>query len=390
MEKKLDLDSLQHIVRAANLDGWLWYDFKGLNPFPAQFLDLGHSILTRRWFLYIPAVGRPVLLHQHIEATSWLSILPDERVERKAYASHGQLDSVLRDTLKGAGKIAMEYSPLGELPMVSYVDAGTLERVRACGVEVVSSADLLQHLLAWTPEDLRAHETAVKGLVAAKDQGFDLIRQRLKAGKPVGELEVQKLVCDAMHAAGLVYDYPPIVGFGSHAGQGHYSPDLNSNRILQTGDCVLIDLWAGLPDRPMADITWVGFAGNPPPEYLKAWEVVRDARDLALRLLTSGSVKYGWEVDRAAKDLMIARGYGDSFRARLGHSLGRNMPHGQSVNLDDWETHDTRLLLPGLGLTVEPGIAGETFGVRSEVNVYLTPGGAVVTTPVQSEPYWLE
>jgi hypothetical protein len=85
------------------------------------------------------------------------------------------LDDVLRDTLQGAQRIAMEYSPRGEVPYVSYVDAGTVERVRACGVEVVSSADLLQHFLTWNDEDWMAHEEAVRTVIRAKDLAFQLI-----------------------------------------------------------------------------------------------------------------------------------------------------------------------------------------------------------------------
>jgi Xaa-Pro aminopeptidase len=153
--------------------------------------------------------------------------------------------------------------------------------------------------------------------------------------------------------------------------------------------CVILDIWAGLRDRPMADITWVGFAGEPTTEYLRVWEAVRDARDLALELLSRKSVTEGWQVDRAARDLIAARGYGAAFRHRLGHSLGRNFPHGPAVNLDDLETHDTRQLLPGLAVTVEPGVYLGHIGVRSEVNVLMTLAGAQVTTPIQAEPYRL-
>ena len=66
------------------------------------------------------------------------------------------------------------------------------------------------------------------------------------------------------------------------------------------------------------------------------------------------------------------------------------MRHGPSVNLDDWETHDTRRLLPGLAVTVEPGVyLGQISGIRSEINVLITEDGATVATPVQQEPYRL-
>lgn len=389
MNETTMISRLQAAVSAAGLDGWLLYDFRGLNPLPAEVLGLGHAMLTRRWFLFVPARGPATILHHAIEAATWLELLPGATIQRRTFSAHEELDALLCETLAGAARIAMEYSPRGEVPYVSYIDAGTLERVRGCGVEVVSSADLLQHFQTWSDEDRRAHEVAVDGVVRAKDAAFALIDARLKAGRPVGELEVQGLMIEQLGAAGLAFDHPPIVAFGSHASDGHYAPGARSDRVLEPGLCVLVDVWAGLPDRPMADITWVGFAGEPTPEYLRVWEAVRDARDLAIRMLTGGETLQGWQVDRAARDLIAGRGYGAAFRHRLGHSLGRNHPHGPSVNLDDFETHDTRTLLPGLAVTVEPGVYLGHLGVRSEINVLMTEHGATVTTPVQAVPYRL-
>jgi Xaa-Pro aminopeptidase len=389
MSNASNVAALQSVIRAAGLDGWLLYDFRGLNPFPAQLLNLGRGILTRRWFLYVPAHGQATLIHHRIEAGSWQQVLPDETINRQVFAAHEQLDDLLRETLQGARRVAMEYSPHGEVPYVSYVDAGTIERVRACGVNVVSSADLLQHFLTWNAEDRSAHDEAVCGVIRAKDLAFQLIDDRLKARQRVTELEVQNLIVEQLTVIGLEFDHEPIVAFGDHASDGHYAPSAKTDQALKMGQCVLIDLWAGFRDRPMADVTWVGFAGEPAAEYWRVWETVRAARDLALQLLTSKAVQAGWEVDRAARDLIASRGYGAAFRHRLGHSLGRNSPHGQSVNLDDWETHDTRQLLPGLAVTVEPGVYLGHIGIRSEVNVLITQSGATVTTPVQQEPYRL-
>lgn len=387
MNETSNLSMLQNVVRAAGLDGWLLYDFRGLNPFPSQLLKLGQGILTRRWFLYVPAKGQATLIHHRIEASTWQHILPDENITRQLFAAHEELDDALRATLRRGQKIAMEYSPMGEVPYVSYVDGGTLERVRACGVEVVSSADLLQYFLTWGEGDREAHDRAVQGVIRAKDLAFHLIHERLRTGQRVTELEVQDRIVQQLTADGLEFDHAAIVAFGSHASDGHYAPSAETDRVLEWGQCVLIDLWAGVRDRPMADITWVGFAGEPTEEYLRAWEAVRDARDLAIQLLTTRAVQAGWQVDRAARDLIVSRGLGLYFRHRLGHSLGRNFPHGQSVNLDDWETHDTRSLLPGLAVTIEPGVYPGPFGIRSEVNLLITESGGVVTTPIQPAPY---
>jgi Xaa-Pro aminopeptidase len=346
-------------------------------------------MLTRRWFLYVPTSGAATLIHHRIEENAWQQLLPDPSVQRKLFSAHQELDAALGQTLAGATRIAMEISPRGAVPYVSYVDAGTVERVRECGVEVVSSGDLLQGFFVWDEADREAHLRAVAGVIRAKDAGFRLMDERLAAREPVTELEAQEVVVRQLAEAGLVFDHPPIVAFGSHASDGHYTPNPASNRTLEEGTCVILDVWAGIPDRPMADITWVGFAGEPTAEYLHVWQAVRDARDLAIRMLTTRTAQEGWQIDRAARDLLASRGYTAAFRHRLGHSLGRNHPHGPSVNLDDFETHDTRSLLPGLAVTVEPGVYLGHTGVRSEVNVLITEEGATVTTPIQGEPYRL-
>lgn len=384
-----NLARLQSVVRESGLDGWLLYDFRGLNPFPAQLLNLGHVILSRRWFLFVPAQGPATLIHHRIEASGWQQLLPDPTIQRKVFSAYQELDQALRETLAGVRRIAMEVSPRGQVPYVSYVDAGTVERVRECGVGIVSSADLLQFFATWSAEDRQAHLKAVAGVIRAKDVGFQLIHERLGAQQSVTELEIQDVIAHQLLQAGLEFDHPAIVAFGSHASDGHYTATPQTNRTLEPGMCVILDIWAGVRDRPMADITWVGFAGEPTAEYLRVWESVRAARDLALELLTQKRVTEGWQVDRAARDLIVARGYGAAFRHRLGHSLGRNFPHGPSVNLDDLETHDTRKLLPGLAVTVEPGVYLGHIGVRSEVNVLLTETGAEVTTPIQAEPFRL-
>jgi len=384
-----DLARLQAALRGSGLDGWLLYDFRGLNPFAGQLLDLRGEMLTRRWFLYVPISGAATLIHHRIEETAWQQLLPDPGVQRKLFSAHQELDAALGQTLAGAARIAMEISPRGAVPYVSTVDAGTVERVRECGVEVVSSGDLLQGFFVWDEADRQAHLRAVAGVIQAKDAGFRLMDERLAAREPVTELEVQEVVVRQLTEAGLAFDHPPIVAFGSHASDGHYTPNPASNRTLEDGMCVILDVWAGIPNRPMADITWVGFAGEPTAEYLHVWQAVRDARDLAIRMLTTKAAQEGWQVDRAARDLLAERGYTAAFRHRLGHSLGRNHPHGPSVNLDDFETHDTRSLLPGLAVTVEPGVYLGHMGVRSEVNVLITEDGATVTTPIQTEPYRL-
>lgn len=381
------LSRIAELARDANLDGWLFYDFRGSNPLARQILKLGPAMLSRRWFLYVPAHGTPSLIHSSIEAGNWRNLLVGEPLNRVTFASHEQLDAALHAALHGASRICMEYSPRGAVPAVSRVDAGTLERVRECGVEVVSSADLLQSFLTWSERDLDMHRQAVTGCIAAKDAAFALIHQRLCANQSVTELEVQAVIERVIAEHGLVNDHPAIVGFAGHAGDPHYSPTESTNRTLEPGMCVLCDLWGGVSGHPMADITWMGFAKEPTPEFLRVWEAVAGARDAAIAALKPGLP--GWQADKAGRDIIKAAGYGEYFTHRIGHSLGTGITHGDGANLDNLETHDTRTLIPRTAVTVEPGVYLEHLGVRSEVNVLILEDGIEVTTPIQKAPYVL-
>jgi Xaa-Pro aminopeptidase len=389
------LETVAEAAREAGLDGWLFYDFRGQNPIAATVLGLPDGHLTRRWFLYVPATGTPTLVHSRIEAGTWNAMLSGERLNRVPYSAHTELDERLRAALAGARRVAMEYQPRGAVPFVSRVDAGTVERVRETGVEVVSSENLLARFITWDPEDLRAHERAVLGAIRAKDEAFLFIHNRLRDGEPVTELMVQDVVSRVLHEQGLEFDHPAIVGFAGHAGDPHHAPDPRTDRTLRMGECVLIDLWGAVPGRPYADITWMGHAGAPTPEFMRAWAAVRDGRDAALAALreryrpAEGRFPQGWEIDRVTRDLIDSRGYAAAYVHRTGHHLGTQATHGPGVNLDDFETRDSRLVLPGLAVTVEPGVYLPDLGVRSEVDVYLGEDGPVVTTPIQEGPYVL-
>ena len=373
-------------------DGWLIYDFRGLNPHAAALLGLGGAFLSRRYFVWVPRQGRATLIHHRIEGGTWHRLMAGADIDFVPYSAHTELDEQLR-LLSGGKAAAMEYSPHGAVPYVSFVDGGTLERLRGLSVRVVSSADLLQGFQTWTEADTAAHRRAVDVLMRAKDLAFELIHTRLQSGQPVSELDVQAVIAREIEGASMVSGHPVNVSFGVNAADSHYEPGGELNAVLETGQCVLIDLWAQEPGRPYADVTWVGFAGQPTDEYLSAWQAVAGARDSALELLrghSAGGQLQGWEVDRAAREVIEAAGLGEFFTHRLGHSLGVQI-HGAGANLDDLETHDTRRLLPGLAVTIEPGVYPATrgYGIRSEINVLLTRQGPDLTTPVQAAPFVL-
>jgi Xaa-Pro aminopeptidase len=304
----------------------------------------------------------------------------------------------LRLLLAGARRVLMEYSPGNAIPYVSRVDGGTLDLVRALGVEVLSSADALASIVAaWDAADIASHERAAQALERGKDGLFAAIKSRLANRERWTEFEAQQHLARLLRVEGLEFDHPPIVAVGAHAGDPHYAPEPDIALPITPGDVVLTDLWGHEAQRPdgglgaYADITWMATAADyPRGEHVHVWKTVRDARDAAVRLLqervrTEQAVQ-GGEIDRAARAVIASAGFGAAFTHRTGHSLGWLAAHGDGVNIDDLETHDTRLLRPGAAFSIEPGVYLPTFGVRSEINVVISPEAAVrITTPPQRD-----
>jgi Xaa-Pro aminopeptidase len=288
-------------------------------------------------------------------------------------------------------RVAMEYSPLCAIPYVARVGAGTVELIRQFGVEVASSGDLVQRFSAvWHDAEIATHHAAADKLHRVKDRAFDAVASRTRDGVPTTEYDIQQLMAGWFTDEGLVSDSAPNVSAGEHAGDPHYLPTATATRAIRADDLVLLDLWGKL-DRPgavFADITWVGYTGRQVPDRMtRAFAAVRDARDAGIglvqsRLRADRDVR-GWEVDRAAASVLRDAGYGDRILHRTGHSLGEAV-HGSGVNMDDYETHDDRRLLPGTGFTIEPGVYFDDFGVRSEINMVVQAHDAILTGPLQA------
>ncbi len=389
----LDVPSLQRALRELGLDAWLLYDFHGQNPTAVGALDLGGLLLTRRWCYLVPAQGEPTALVHAVERLSFPRAAAGRLV---AYTSWSSFESALREALASlpGRRVAMEYFPNGVIPTLSRVDAGTVELVRSMGVEVVSSAELVQRFLCrWSPRQLASHVRALRAIDAAKDGAFDQIGVALRRGVEVSEITIQKFLRDEIARARLECDHPPIVAVNAHAGDPHYAPSPERPTPIRKGDLVVLDLWArgrGATDV-YADITWVGFCGDRPGARAEEiFRVAAGARDAGLEALRdawrAGRTLQGWQVDRVVRDHVAARGYGDRFVHRTGHSLGVRV-HGDGANLDDLETHDTRELVEGLAFTIEPGIylPEEGLGVRTEIDVALTAEGPQVFSRTQQE-----
>ena len=386
----LDVAAIQSSLRANGLDAWLLYDFHGSNPIATHLVGLadGRHMTTRRWYYLIPANGSPRGLVHAIERHN-LDALPGERI---VYAGRQQLDAGLDRLLAGMKRVAMEYSPFCAIPYVSRVDAGTAEAVRARGVEILSSGDLVQQFeSAWTADQLDSHRLASDALYRIKDRAFSETASVLRRGQTWSEFDLQQKMVDWFAEEGLVSDSAPVVAIGANAGNPHYLPEAATARPLVADEVLLLDLWGKL-DRQgavFADITWVGMTGSRVPDAVaNAFRAVADARDAAVRAVEDAAVHghdvRGWEVDRAARAVLVEAGYGEHILHRTGHSLGENV-HGNGVHLDDYETHDERRILPGTGFTVEPGVYFDNFGIRSEINVFRAERTALVTGPRQTE-----
>jgi Xaa-Pro aminopeptidase len=382
---------IQDALRAEQIDGWLLYDFRRLNSIAADITGVtrqkGH-LATRRWFYLIPANGEPRALVHAIEKNT-LAHLPGRSTR---YAGRDQLRSGLGNLLEGSRKIAMEYSPECAIPYISRVDAGTAELIRSFGVELVSSGDLVQRFsTVWNEDAVASHRAASDKLYRVKDRAFDLIARRLREGIATTEFDIQQQMAAWFRDEGLVTDSDPNVSAQENAGNPHYLATAGRHRRIGTDEIVLLDLWGKLqsPGAVFADITWVGYTGTRVPErYARAFAAIRGARDRAVSVVTDavrdGRDLRGWEVDRAASKVIQDAGYGDYILHRTGHSLGETV-HGNGVNIDDYETHDDRRLLPGTGFTIEPGVYFEDFGVRTEINMVVGARDAHVTGPLQSE-----
>lgn len=376
------LQRIQAELRAGGLDGWLLYDFHGLNTIASALLGL--PALTRRYLVLIPAAGQPVALTHRIEQHPWAGWIGEQRV----YLSWRELEAQLAEMLAGVGRVAMEYVPGDAVPYVDRVPAGVLEMVRAAGVEVVPSADLVSAFHArWTPDGEASHRRASAAVQATAHAAFGRIADAVRDGERLTEWDLREWICAELVRRGLAVGGDTIVAVNEHAANPHYAPSAEHSAEFRAGDLVLIDLWGKeSPSAVYADQTWMGFVGGAvPPRIQQIWEAVRDARDAAVNHArtrwAAGEPVAGWELDDAARAVITGRGYGDAFIHRTGHSIDREL-HGSGPNLDNLETRDTRLLIPGVGFSVEPGIylPGDV-GFRSEINVWIGPDGPEVTTP---------
>jgi len=385
------VSEIQQALCDAEIDGWLFYDFRGSDPLAYRILQLDPTLhVTRRWYYWIPAQGIPVKLLHRIEPHV-LDTLPGQT---DYYVSWEQQRQILARMLAGGLRVAMQYSPLNAVPYVSRVDAGTIELIKSYEVEVVSAADLIQTFEArWTDRQLESHQFAASALRRIVDQTFGHVHDTVVQGRSLTEYGVQQFILARIREAGMVTSSAPIAAVNAHSADPHYGPSETGSAEVVRDALLLIDLWAkrAEPGSVYADITWTGYVGSTVPvKHRQIFDLVRQGRDAALtfvqREIAAGHRPFGWEADNACRQVIRRGGYGDQFVHRTGHSIGEEV-HGNGANIDSLETQDTRRLMPRTCFSIEPGIylPGE-FGIRSELDVYLTEREALVFgLPLQSE-----
>ena len=383
------LTEIQNALREERLDGWLFFDHHRRDPLAYRVLQFTPgSMVTRRWYYFVPASGEPRGLAHKIEFET-LRELPGAIA---LYASWEEMKDGLRGLLGKARRVAMQYSPNCAVPYVAMVDAGTVELIRGMGIEVVTSANLIQFFESrWNQQQLENHLEAGRRVDKIRADAFARISSKVRGGERVTEWEMQQQILEQFRSSGLFTDHGPDVAVNANASNPHYNPTEERSSEIRSGDLVLLDMWAKLdvPDGVYYDITWVGFCGEQPPDTIeKVFGIVRDARNKAIaRVKAAVAAKEplcGYQVDDVARAHIREAGYAESFFHRTGHSIGAEV-HGTGANMDNLETHDERRVIPWTCFSIEPGIYLPEFGIRSEVDVFVDEASARVTGEMQEK-----
>jgi Xaa-Pro dipeptidase len=391
------LTHLQQLLKTSPYDAWALYDNKQSNPLAWQVLEVPNQThCTRRWMVVIPKHGLPTMIVHAMEQAP----LEYLHLPKVLYRTHEQFVQAVHSTLAPYPVVAMEYSEQGMLPGVSKVDAGTMEIVRASGVQVVSSQDLIQRCTSVLSAEQIAGVAITAGILKnIVLDAFQLVANALRNNEHITEYDVQSFIVSQFESHNMVTDHPPIVAIGSNASQPHYAPSALQHSVIPTDVPLLIDAWCKhrSPGAVYADITWVGFTGNDvPQEVATRFETIVRARNAAVQAVVDAFGKgldiRGCDVDAACRNVIEQQGFGEEFIHRTGHSITTDV-HGSGANIDGYETIDTRLLLPGTSFSIEPGVYQEgVLGLRTEIDVVIDTDGAVIvpTAPMQESLLMLQ
>ncbi|MGI9627181.1 MAG: M24 family metallopeptidase [Longimicrobiales bacterium] len=383
------VEAVQRRIASDGLDGWLLYDFKDRNPIARTLLGLEWT--TRRAFAFIPAEGPPRLLIHAIEASSWRHL----NWRKDTYASWAEMETGIDTLLEGASRVATETSDRSRVPYLDLLPAGIADVIKGTGVELVSSGDLVSAFYAvWTEDQRSEHAEASKIVKAVAKEAFERAADFVRRDELITEGALATWIRERLKAEGAPTQRDCIVAIGPKAADPHYDPG-EVGEPIGRGDLLLIDLWGAMHDESVpADQTWMGYLGAELPDrFQELWTCVRDAREAAIAFLqaesATGRVLKGYEVDDVTRSVIREAGFGSYFIHRTGHSIDRDI-HGRGPNIDNLEAQDDRVLLPGVGFSIEPGIyIADDVGIRTEVNVFMGPEGPEVTVADRQESVFL-
>ncbi len=360
-----------------NVDAWIIVDYENRNKTLVSFL--GNKMLTRKIFLIFPKKGKPYIICHSIDTVFLNEQAILEHFDLKIYHTWQEMLELERQHFSSYKRVLMDISENGLLPRISLADYGSVEFVKSLGIEVLSSGNLLQRFNAVYGQ--RSYELQLKACQLAlqiKEEAFLKIKQEILSHGEVEEYQIQQFICRRFHEEGMVYDDPAIVAIGPNASNPHYGPDESHSSLIREGDVVLIDMWAKMddPDGVYADITWMGYVGKEVPSAVEErFQILKTAIDKDMEFLEKNlplRPVYGYEVDDVGRAYIQEKGYGDYFTHRTGHSIAVDVsPHGPGVNIDNYESHDTREIVDGVTFSLEPGIYAPDFGMRSETDVYI-------------------
>lgn len=378
MEKpKFPLQEIQKKINAQKqLGGWLIYDFRGQNPLGLELLGIdSKTLLSRRFFYWIPKQGSPLKIVHHIEAET-LKHLPGDQI---AYESWQSLELALKSTLRGQKCIAMEHSPMGQIPVLSKLDAGFYEWLQDKKIEVVSSWDLAKNFICtWDASQLKAHKEAAKFLLKVFEECYCLVHASISSRKKVTEYSLQQEILNLFAKHKLITDHAPIVACGPNSALPHYCPSVDKAQPITKEKPLLIDIWCkkNKAHATFADFTRTVYVGKiPPQEIIDAYDAVKRAQDAAIehiqKSLKQGKEVLGCEVDDVCRKALQKHGFAKYFVHRTGHNI-HTVLHGPGPNLDNFETQDSRNLIPRTCYSIEPGIyIPKAFGIRLECNIFI-------------------
>jgi Xaa-Pro aminopeptidase len=372
------IEAIQEAICQEKLDGWLFSSFRHRDRLSEEILELPGSLTnTRSWFYAVPAGGSPVKIVHAIEA-SHLDTLPGEKL---VYISREDLLACL-GTLAGR-RWGVHVSDT--ISAISYLDAGTAANLEKAGLTLCPAAPLIQRFKGLLGgEDISSHEKAARDLYAIVHETWALVKKHYESGEPLFEGDMRNAMLTGMEKRGIAPDHPPIAAAGSHSGDPHFDFSGRGSAVRE-GDIIQFDLWAKeKKDRSIyADISWLGVYGKKAaPAVEKAFQDLLSAREGAYQFikteLEAGRRPTGAMVDAKTREVLIKAGYEKAIKHRTGHGIDTEC-HGSGVNIDSVEFPDTRFLLDGSCFSLEPGIYFDSFGLRTEIDVYIQDGKAIIS-----------